>query len=389
MKSALSDLIPARSEDRWFAGVAGGIAARLGVEPVYVRAAFVAFGLLGFAVYVVLLVLTIDNVADRQPVDEAPPDRKLALALIFFGALLLARELSLVPDFLIPAAFVLFGAASLWDRSTPAGRSKFAKLLRPDIGGGPTIGRTIGGLALLVVGMVLLLPGVDAVRRAGWVMVGAVAAAAGAAVLFGPWLYRLGSELREERAQRVRADARAEVAAHLHDSVLQTLALIQRAGDDSRRMVTLARSQERELRNWLYQGPEEQDLELEPALSLAAAKVEQDHDIPINVVVVGDAAVDHRVEALVGGAKEAMVNAAKHSGTDVINVYAEVTAGEVEVFVTDQGRGFDVIAGQKQGVGITGSIVERMARKGGTAEITSSDEGTEVYLRLPMQEQLR
>ncbi len=147
-------------------------------------------------------------------------------------------------------------------------------------------------------------------------------------------------------------------------------------------MVTLARSQERELRNWLYRSGSDHQ-ELAPALEGVAARVEQDHDVPIEVIVVGTASIDGRVEALLGAAREAMTNAAKHSDAEVVTVYAEVEPSAIDVWVTDQGKGFDVSASLSNGAGISGSIVGRMERHGGSAALTSTAEGTEVHLRLP------
>ncbi len=386
--STLKSTIPGRSRDRWLAGVAGGIAARLGVQPVYVRAAFVAFGLLGFAAYVLLLVISIDSLVDDEPSEEASPDKKLALLLMTVGGLLLAHQVGLLASFMLPVALVLFGAAALWDRSTPLRRSRLTRLVAPNIGGAPTIGRTVGGIALLVVGLAVLLPGIEAIRRAGWLVLGVVITLAGALLVFGPWLYRLAGELRSERSRRIRADARAEVAAHLHDSVLQTLALIQRAGDDPRRMVTLARSQERDLRAWLF-GDKGPTAELEPALTQVADRVEHDHNVPINVIVVGEAAMDERVDALVAAAREAMVNAARHSGTAAITVYVEVGHDSIDAWITDQGTGFDPAAVRDGAAGIRGSIVDRMNRRGGSADVSSGSEGTEVHLRLPVTEAVK
>lgn len=386
--TSLRSIVPPRSRDRWLAGVAGGIAQRLGVQPVYVRAAFVSFGLLGFVAYLMLLILSIDSLAEDGPHPEASPDRKLALLLITIGALLLAHQIDLVPSLMLPAALVLFGAAALWDRSTPLRRSRLTRMIAPDIGGAPTVGRTLGGIALLAVGLTVLLQGIDVIRNAGWLAFGVMITAAGALLVFGPWLYRLAGELRLERSRRIRADARAEVAAHLHDSVLQTLALIQRAGDDPRRMVTLARSQERELRAWLF-GADSEASDLEPALAQVADRVEHDHNVPIDVIVVGHAAMDGRTEALVAAAREAMVNAARHSGTDSITVYVEVGPDAIDAWITDQGAGFDLSDEARRGAGIRGSILDRMARQGGLADIMSGPDGTEVHLRLPVRENSR
>jgi len=373
------------SSDRWLAGVAGGLAHRLGVQTVYVRATFVSFLLIGFAAYVGLLLLTIDSAVDTsEDGREATGQEKLALLMLALGGLLLVRELDLIPSFIVPAAFVLFGVAALWDRSTPAGRSKLTRLVAPNVGGAPTLGRAIGGGLLLIIGVSLLFSGTNVVREAGKLVTGVLIAGIGAAVVFGPWLYRLAKELSAERSDRIRADTRAEVAAHLHDSVLQTLALIQRSPDDPRKMVTLARSQERELRNWLYRTGASEHSELEAAVLEAAGRVERDHDVPIEVIVVGTAAVDDDVEALIGATREAMVNAAKHSGADVVSVYIEADADSIDAWIADQGRGFDPAARTGNGVGIAGSIVGRMERHGGRATIESnSEDGTEVHLSLP------
>lgn len=370
------------------AGVAGGLAHRLGVQAIYVRVAFVSFLLVGFAVYVGLLVLTIDSSVDTtEEGREATGQEKLALLMLTMGGLLLVRELDLIPNSVIPAALVLFGIAALWDRSTPAGRSKLTRLVAPNVGGAPTLGRAIGGGLLLIIGVSLLFSGTSVVREAGKLVTGVLIAGIGAAVVFGPWLYRLAKELSAERSERIRADTRAEVAAHLHDSVLQTLALIQRSADDPRKMVTLARSQERELRNWLYRSDTSDHSELEAAVQEAASKVERDHDVPIEVIVVGTAPVDDHVEALVGATREAMVNAAKHSGADIVSVYVEADADSIEAWITDQGRGFTPDSPTGDGVGISGSIVGRMERHGGRARIASSaEDGTEVHLSMPRSE---
>jgi signal transduction histidine kinase len=173
------------------------------------------------------------------------------------------------------------------------------------------------------------------------------------------------------------------MAAHLHDSVLQTLALIQRT-DDRRRMVTLARAQERELRAWLFGVQATAGYRLSAALTELGARVEADHDVPVEVVTVGDAGMDDRLQALVAAAGEAVVNAARHSGAPSVSLYTEVGEEAVEVWVSDQGKGFDPAAVPPDRRGISQSVVGRMQRHGGSATVTSTvGEGTEVYLRLP------
>ena len=195
-------------------------------------------------------------------------------------------------------------------------------------------------------------------------------ALAGLGIVLAPWLYRSRTALNQARADKVRADARADMAAHLHDSVLQTLALIQRQADDPKAVQQLARRQERELRTWLY-GEEAQTETLKAALTAAAAEVEDERGVPVEVVMVGDCETSDAIQALVRAAREAMVNAAKHSGADKIDVYAEVDEERIEVFVRDRGQGFDVDAVADDRMGVKGSIVNRMARHGGTATVRS------------------
>ena len=205
---------------------------------------------------------------------------------------------------------------------------------------------------------------------------------AGLAVVLAPWLYRSRTALSEARAEKVVADARADMAAHLHDSVLQTLALIQRQADDPKAVQQLARRQERELRGWLY-GEQHADKTLKAALTTAAAEVEDERGVPIEVVVVGDCEVTESLVALVRAAREALVNAAKHSGAGKIDVYAEVDENTVEVFVRDRGAGFDLDGVDDDRLGVKHSIIDRMSRHGGSARIrTAPGEGTEVRLEI-------
>jgi signal transduction histidine kinase len=208
----------------------------------------------------------------------------------------------------------------------------------------------------------------------------------GIVVAFGPWVRRLATDLATERSERIRQEERAEMAAHLHDSVLQTLALIQRA-DDPSRMAILARHQETELRDWLFGSAPLDGVDLvSTALKNAAAKVEEDHQVPVEVVTVGDHPIDETTKALVGAAAEAMVNAAKHSGAERLSLYLEATDEELTVYVTDQGKGFDTEDVAPDRKGIATSIVSRVTRLGGTVEINSEPgEGTEVVLRMPVE----
>jgi signal transduction histidine kinase len=237
------------------------------------------------------------------------------------------------------------------------------------------------GIALVVVGALAVLPrtNLTAVRNA---FVAVVVTVIGIALITGPWWMRMVSELGEERRERIRSQERADIAAHLHDSVLQTLALIQRNATSPREVVRLARGQERQLRALLY------DLhtpsgQLSAALQAAAAEVEDDYAIAVDAVVVGDAVLDAKLAAVVAASREALVNAAKHAGVESVSLYAEVDQEEVQVYVRDRGAGFDMaeVAADRQGV--RASIIGRVERHGGRATIrTARGEGTEIEIRM-------
>jgi signal transduction histidine kinase/phage shock protein PspC (stress-responsive transcriptional regulator) len=207
----------------------------------------------------------------------------------------------------------------------------------------------------------------------------------GVGLILGPWITKLLGDLSAERRERVRSQERADVAAHLHDSVLQTLALLQKNAGDPAAVATLARRQERDLRAWLYGDEDEHGDSLVAALRAAAVEVEEAHHVTVEVVGVGDAALDSDVAALARAAREAMVNAAKHAGVGRVDVYAECDGRTAEVFVRDRGAGFDPEKVPDDRLGIRGSIVGRVERHGGTVTIRSAPgEGTEVRMQLPL-----
>lgn len=237
-------------------------------------------------------------------------------------------------------------------------------------------------IAAAVIGFASIAPlwagiGIDGVL----ILVGASSIAV---ALSAPWWLRLARERDSERQARVRSDERAEVAAHLHDSVLQTLSLIQRNADDPQTMVTLARRQERELRNWLDPDRASRIGEsIRGRLDQLATDVEELHGVSVEVVTAGDCLVDDGISAALDATREATVNAAKHSGTEQIDVYAEVSETSVEFFVRDSGCGFvpEEINGDRRGV--TESIIGRMERAGGQAVIHSDPgEGTEIEISI-------
>jgi signal transduction histidine kinase len=242
----------------------------------------------------------------------------------------------------------------------------------------------IGG-ALVIAGVGAFLFSHDTFNAIGQGLIAVAVLLGGLALIFGPWLWRLWNALVEERTERIRSDERAEMAAHLHDSVLQSLTMIQRRADDPRAVVALARHQERELRSWLFgRTPVDADLDLADAIEDAAADVEQRFGVPIDVVRVGGTCpLDDRLRALVPSAREAMANAAHHSGAPLVAVYVEVEPELVSVFVRDRGRGFDVASVPRDRRGIAESVAARVQRNGGTAVVRSAcGKGTEVELTM-------
>jgi signal transduction histidine kinase len=286
----------------------------------------------------------------------------------------------------VPTTLACLGGALIWRQASDTQRIRLRALSRDSLVAGPAeqSGRTriVVGAALVAAGaaLVLLRANFSAIRDGALAMVVTVV---GIAIITGPWWMRLVAQLTEERTARIRSQERADLAAHLHDSVLQTLALIQRNADSPREVARLARGQERELRNLLY-GDRSASGMLGDELRGIAAEVEDDYAVAIDAVVVGDSTLTDDLAALAAASREALVNAAKHSRTTAISLYAEVEPDAVHVFVKDRGVGFDPsgIADDRQGV--RGSIQARMDRHGGTVEIISKPgEGTEVRLGMP------
>ncbi len=250
------------------------------------------------------------------------------------------------------------------------------------------------GAVLAAAGIVILVEGHTTL--AALKPVGGAALVVGAAIIiFGPWWLSLVRDLIAERQARVRAEERTQMAAHVHDSVLQTLALIQRSSDDPQDVVRLARAQERELRAWLFEGRPPGAISgdatmLGEGVSLLQRQVEADHGIAVQVVVVGDCELDEALRALLDAAREATVNSAKWSGADQVSLYAEVEPDTVMLYVRDRGRGFDRGAVPSDRRGIAQSIEARVARFGGKAVIRSKPgEGAEVQLSMPRRERVR
>jgi signal transduction histidine kinase len=407
------------------AGILAGIARRLGVDSVLVRIAFVivAFATAGATLLVYVVAWPFIPAGDEvgKPatkterwLKEVSRPRRLRLAagvgLLTLAALLVLRELGIWwSDAVIwPLVMAATGAALLWAQSramqpdvdaevqtTPIARAESPS----DAGaieaparrraGAVDLYRGGFGVALVVGAGLLFLSANDALGGAREVVLVAVAAIAALALILAPFLWRLGRNLAAERAERIRSQERAEVAAHLHDSVLQTLTLMQKRADNPREVATLARRQERELRSWLFDGRARRGTaSLATALEDAAAEIEDAHGVPIEVVVVGDLELDERAAALVAATREALTNAAKFAGdAGPVAVYAEMQDGAAKVFVRDRGAGFAPERMPEDRRGVRESIVGRMERHGGKATVRSSPgSGTEVELTLEAEE---
>ncbi|MDH3396991.1 MAG: PspC domain-containing protein [Acidimicrobiia bacterium] len=382
------------ADDRVLTGLASGIARVLEIDPVFVRAAFVTGSLaggVGIVAYLAGWVLTLDDPDPhavalwRERLAVRGTRRRVALGMIFLGFLLLLKSFGLwFGDSLVwPMAMASFGFALTWSLIDQTRRSRWTQRAFPvgEATKGGSAARIVVGGVLMTAGLGLYLESINAVGLVGGVVLAVAVTVAGLVLVFGPWMWRLVNQLTDERRERIRLDERAEVAAHLHDSVLQTLALMQRTGDP-RRMAMLARQQERELRNWLYgDGQLAAGETLRQALEALASRVEDIHQVPVDVVTAGDLPLNDSLRALVGAAGEAVTNAAKHSGGTLVSVFAEVEGPSVDVYVSDQGVGFDPHSVPDDRRGISESIIGRMQRQGGSATVNSEPgEGTEVHL---------
>lgn len=385
--------------DRIVGGVAAGVGQHLGIDPITVR---VAFGLLSFALgFGVVVYLLIWMLAPEEPIDaEAKLERRafrptrrqvMGTALIVAGVLVLlwVSGFWFGDDLAWPVSLAAIGFAILWARSGDEGRGRWAlgnlgTPLEALVTGRISPTRIVIGSVLILAGATVFLAANTTLAAAGNMLLAVIVTVGGLALVGGPWVWSMGRELVDERSSRIRSEARAEMAAHLHDSVLQTLALIQRA-EAPREMVSLARTQERELRAWLYgRAPSHAGVRLRDAMDDMAGRVERRHHVRIEVIVVGNAQLDDHVRALVAACSEATLNAARHSGATEASVYVEVEGESISAYVRDQGAGFDPAAVPDDRRGIADSIVGRMQRHGGTAEVHSrSGAGTEVVLRLP------
>ncbi|WP_189265720.1 ATP-binding protein [Streptomyces fuscichromogenes] len=406
------------SDGRWLGGVARGLAGHLGLPVVWVRLVFVGLftanglGALLYAAFWFFVPLGVGGVGGQKPPSlvatetsadgrrrlvARKPDRGqiVALLLMVVVSMVFVGSVNLTSGakaYLLPAVLVAAGVALVWRQADNARRARWVE-----------VGSRRRTLTLLRagVGVLLVTAGVSGVfvmkgsaAHIGAVLQAALAVLVGITLLAGPYLVRMTQDLSEERLMRIRAQERAEVAAHVHDSVLHTLTLIQRNAENAGEVRRLARAQERDLRTWLYKpegtGKDEADepSTLAEAVRRNAAEVEDKHGVPIEVVVVGDCPLDERTGAQMQAAREAMVNAAKYGGEGgAVQVYAEVEGRTVFVSVRDRGPGFDLDSIPADRMGVRESVIGRMERHGGTARLRSvPGGGTEVELEMERAE---
>ncbi|WP_433016418.1 ATP-binding protein [Kribbella sp. CA-294648] len=410
-----------RADGRVLSGVAGGIADHLNVSDTVVRLVFIAatvfggFGVLIYAALWFLMPLEVPTgpnapglaAATRKgmrpetpvpPITSASKERRreknrgqlTALAVVAVGVLLLLNVagIGIAGKMFWPLVFAGTGLALIW-RQADEGQKTAWTNKAPTLGalfgkgGLKSVIRVAVGLILIGTAITVFLVQNGRLSQVGEVLVALLLAVVGIGVIAGPWVHRLTRDLNVERGERIRSQERADMAAHLHDSVLQTLALIQKQANDPRAVVRLARAQERDLRSWLYDEDDQTDQTLSGAAKRAAAEVEDSHGVPVEVVTVGDCDLTEGLSAMVRAARESMVNAAKHSGADKIDVFVEVDGDRAEMFVRDRGKGFDTDGVPEDRLGLRHSVMGRMERHGGRATVRSSPEtGTEVRLEM-------
>jgi len=320
----------------------------------------------------------------------------IGAGLLMGSGLLLVRAAGPWPGDAIvwPSAVAAVGAMLIWRTPAPAPRRRRGWAAHDEpppprlqpvpirTVGRPEVSRGGLGVALVLAGGLTFLWANGAIRPAGEAVLAGLAVLVAIALIFAPSWRRLARSLAAEKAERIRSQERADVGAHLHDSVLQTLTLIQQSAEDPKQVATLARRQERELRKWLT---DRDSLEggdrLAAGLEAAAAEVEEAVGGSVEVVAVGDCALDERAAAVLAAAREAILNAAKFAGEAPVSVYAELSDERIEVFVRDRGSGFDPTAVPGARRGVRESIIGRMRRVGGRAVVHSwPGQGTEVEI---------
>jgi len=369
-------------------GIARGLALHLGVNVWLLRALFLEYTWIGglgvFAYGLFWLLVPLRVIPPTERAAPRPGVRRVLLVLFGLGLLVLFGLSPIVVPrdwhTVLPLLAVCLGLAVLWRQADDAQRADTESDSRW-MSRGNHLARAALGAAVAFGGLLALTKTHTSWAEAGRTLLAGLALLVGAGLVGLPFFLRILRDLAQERTERARSQERAEVAAMMHDSVLHTLTLIQRHHGDPGQVARLARAQERELRAWLYGERKTAAESFAEALRAAAAEVEDRHGVRLDVVTVGDAAVDAQLDACVAASREAMVNAAKYAAEAPISVYAEVAEDRVEVFVKDRGPGFDLDEVAADRMGVRESILGRMRRHGGKAEVrTAPGEGTEVRL---------
>jgi signal transduction histidine kinase/phage shock protein PspC (stress-responsive transcriptional regulator) len=397
-----------RRSGRAVAGVAGGIADHLGMSVLWIRVAFAvlaAFGGAGVMAYGLLWVFVRQDRNEARPAEVSGREKQQARGLLALGiglAVGVGAMSGMLNGWVASGiAVTLVGAALVWREADEQQRQRWkgSGVVGAVVGQGgrSALFRILTGAVLVITGIAVFLARSVNIDQMQFALLSVIAALVGVAVLTVPFWLRLVRDLGDERKERIRSEERAEIAAHLHDSVLQTLALIQKQAEAPREVLRLARGQERQLRGWLYgpsgygggravsDGTPTPEV-LSEAIARACGEVEDTFAIKVQQVVVGDCPLDERLTGLVYAAREATVNAAKHAGVGEVSVYAEVEADAVEIFVRDRGKGFDPKTVPEDRHGLADSIRGRMERGGGELRLrTAPGEGTEVHLRMPRE----
>ncbi|HEV7649995.1 MAG TPA: PspC domain-containing protein [Actinophytocola sp.] len=394
-----------RRNGRAVAGVAGGIADHLDVRVLWVRMAFAVLAALGGAgvlAYGLLWVFVPQQSREDAQREVSRKERQQARGLLALGIGLAigAGTLSGTLNGWVAGGIgvTLVGIALVWREADDSTRRRARSGVLGAVlghGGRSALIRVLSGGALVIAGIVVFLIRSVDLDQMQFALLSVLATLVGVAVLTVPFWLRLVRDLGEERRARIRTEERAEIAAHLHDSVLQTLALIQKQSEAPREVLRLARGQERQLRGWLYgpagygrrsdgDGPDADAMKFAEAVAQACGEVEDQFAIQVQQVVVGDCELDEKLTGLVFAAREAVVNAAKHAEVSEVSVYAEVEPERVTIFVRDRGKGFDAGVVPADRHGLADSIRGRMERNGGELRLrTAPGEGTEVALVMP------
>ncbi len=397
-------------EDGLVGGVAAGLALRTGIDVNVVRLAIVVATAVtsGFvaACYVLTWLVVPADDADGSIGSKALTDRRgialtAGLGSLLVVVLLLASVLGAgwFASLAWPQVISLIGLVLIWRNAPADEQATMRRLAQPLLsvaGDGGVVERKRSRavlrvailVLLLVIGLSLLLSGHHRPAALLFPLIGVVLVTVAIVGLLGPWWLRIARDLVVERQARIRAEERAEMATRVHDSVLQTLALIQRRADDPQRVIQLARAQERELRSWLFDGRApgsmDEDMTVAAGIRLIQQEVEAQHGVAVEAVTVGDCELNDDLSALLAAAREATVNAVKWSGSEVVSIFAEVEPTQVSVFVRDRGKGFDPDAVPSDRKGLAESVHARMTRRGGSATVRSAQgEGTEVSLTMP------